>query len=129
MTTIKIVSNPYTREIKYFSFKEQTGQWEDIKEGNTDSKLREDASGKNFLPFKIKEIIDIIIAEYYINEKIAVVFEGTQDEYTEVEIVCREEDVYDKIELSRTPTILENARIIFEPTKDIFDTVWSYVKI
>ena len=128
MTTIKIVSNPYTREIKYFSFKEQTGQWEDIKEGNTDSKLREDASGKNFLPFKIKEIIDIIIAEYYINEKIAVVFEGTQDEYTEVEIVCREEDVYDKIELSRTPTILENARIIFEPTKDIFDTVQPIIE-
>ena len=128
MTTIKIVSNPYTREIKYYSYKEQTGQWEDIKTGNTDSKLREDASGKNFLPFKIKEIIDIIIAEYYINEKIAVVFEGTQDEYAEVEIVCREEDVCDKIELSRTPTILENARIIFEPTKDIFDTVQPIIE-
>lgn len=128
MTTIKIVSNPYTREIKYFSFKEQTGQWEDIKSGNTDSKLREDETGKNFLTFKIKEIIDIIIAEYYINEKIAVVFEGTQDEYAEVEIVCKEEGVCDKIELSRTPTILENARIIFEPTKDIFDTVHPIIE-
>ena len=121
---LKIISNPYTREIKFLSYKEQTQQWEDIKEGNVNSKLREDESGRNFLPFRIKEIIDTIIAEYYINDdKLHIQFEGTQDEYTEVENVCIEEGISDKIELSRTQTILENARIIFEPTKDIFATV------
>lgn len=30
MAKIKIKSNPYTREIEYSSYKEQSGQWEDI---------------------------------------------------------------------------------------------------
>ncbi len=128
--TIKIISNPYTREIKFLTYKEQSQQWEDIKDGNVNSRLREDESGRNFLPFRIKEIIDTIIAEYYITdgEKIHIMFEGTQDEYTEVENVCKEDDVNDKITLSRTQTILENARIIFEPTKEIFAKVQPIIE-
>lgn len=128
--TIKIISNPYTREIKFLTYKEQSQQWEDIKDGNVNSRLREDESGRNFLPFRIKEIIDTIIAEYYITngEKIHIMFEGTQDEYTEVENVCKEDDVKDKITLSRTQTILENARIIFEPTKEIFAKVQPIIE-
>lgn len=127
--TIKIISNPYTREIRFLSYKEQSAQWEDIKDGNVNSKLREDESGKNFLPFRIKEIIDTIISEYYINgEKIHIQFEGTQDEYTEVINVCMEDDLKDKIELTRTSIILENARTIFEPTKKIFATVQPIIE-
>ncbi len=128
--TIKIISNPYTREIRFLTFKEQSQKWEDIKEGNVNSRLREDESGRNFLPFHIKEIIDTIIAEYYITdgEKIQIQFEGTQDEYTEVENVCKEDDVKDKIILSRTHTILENARIIFEPIKEIFAKVQPVIE-
>lgn len=129
MTAIKIVSNPYTRDIRFFSFKEQTQEWEDIKYGNANSKLREDESGKNFLPFRIKEIIDIIISEYYVSgEKIKILFEGTQDEYTEVENVCREDEIRKKIELSRSSNFLENARIIFEPIKNIFATVQPIIE-
>ncbi len=124
MAKIRIKSNPYTREIEYSSYKGQSGQWEDIKNGNNNSKLREDESGRNFLPFKIKEIIDIIVAEYYVDgEPLEIVFEGTQDEYVEVETVCKEEGLSGKVQLSRTHTILENARIIFNPTKEIFETV------
>lgn len=130
MTKIKIKSNPYTREIGFLTYKEQSQQWEDIKDGNVNSRLREDESGRNFLPFRIKEIIDTIIAEYYITngEKIHILFEGTQDEYTEVENACKEDDVKDKIILSRTQTILENARIIFEPTKEIFAKVQPIIE-
>ncbi len=126
---IKIISNPYTRQIKFLSYKEQTDQWEDIKVSNVNSKLREDESGRNFLPFHIKEIIDTIIAEYYVtDQKISIQFEGTKDEYAEVENVCNEEDVKDKIELSRTNTILENARIIFSPIKEIFSRVQPVIE-
>lgn len=126
---IKIISNPYTREINFFSYKEQSHQWESIKESNVNSKLREDESGRNFLPFRIKEIIDTIITEYYIDgNKIQIQFEGTQDEYTEVENVCKEDGINDKIALSRTQNILENARIIFEPIKEIFSTVQPIIE-
>ena len=82
MTRIKIVSNPYERSIKYFTFSELTKTWDDIREKNPNSRLREDESGKSFLPFKIKEIVDIIIQDYHVGaEKIELYFDGTQDEF------------------------------------------------
>lgn len=124
MAMIKIISNPYNREISFLSYKEQTGIWEDIRENNTNSRLREDASGKSFLPFKIKEIVDIIIEEYYIGtEKVKIFFQGTQDEYSEVETVCLDHKVRDKIIVMRSTEILENARFIFNDIKEVFEKV------
>lgn len=129
MAKIKIVSNPYNKEISFLSYKEQTGLWEDIRDNNANSRLREDESVKSFLPFKIKEIIDIIIDEYYIGtDKVEVFFEGTQDEYTEVETVGIDEKVKDKIVLIRTSEILENARYIFKDIKEVFDKVHPIIE-
>lgn len=109
MTKIKIKSNPYERNIEFLSYKEQSDEWQDIRDLNANSKLREIDSVKSFLPFKIKEIIDIILDEYQVSdEKVAIVFEGTQDEYAEIENICKEDNVKDKIILSRAQTILEN---------------------
>ena len=124
MTKIKIRSNPYNREISYLTMDEATGQWVDVRETDERSRLRETDSERSFLPFKIKEIITIIIKEYYVGrEKVQLYFEGTQDEYSEVEAVCESDDVKDKIELIRTNTILENARFIKGDIKEIFERV------
>ena len=129
MAKIKIVSNPYNREISYASFNEAANAWVDIKTTGLNSRLREEENGKTFLPFKIKEIIDIIIEEYYVNsEMVEILFEGTQDEYAEVESVCNEEGIKDKVSLSRSTTILENARFIFKETKEIFETVHPIIE-
>lgn len=127
--TIKIISNPYTRKIEFFSYNNLTQQWENIKENNANSKLREDESGRKFFPFNVKEIIDTIITEYYANDdKIHIQFEGTKDEYNELKNVCDEDGICDKIELSQTQTFLDNARIIFEPTKEIFAKVQPIIE-
>ena len=42
MARIKIVSNPYEREISYFSFNKELEEWEDIKYSNANSRLREE---------------------------------------------------------------------------------------
>lgn len=124
MAMIKIKSDPYKREISYESFHTQTGLWEKIEVHNPDSRLREDESGKSFLPFKIKEIVDIILHDYHSGtEKVEIIFEGTNEEYREVEKVCQAEGVADKVVLSRTHVILENARSILKETKGIFRTV------
>lgn len=86
MTRILISSNPYESTISYKILKENkenlTAEWEDIKNSNPDSKLRDDDTGKAFFPFKAKEIVDIIIDEYAArDEKIRLEFEGTNDEY------------------------------------------------
>ena len=125
MIKIKIKSNPYTREIAYLSFDEATNQWGDVKQIDEKSRLRETDSERSFLPFKIKEIINIIIKEYYVKgrEKVELHFEGTQDEFAEVATVCEHPDVKDKIDLVRENTILENARFIKGDIKEIFEKV------
>lgn len=129
MAKIKIVSNPYNREILYYSYSDVLQNWESIKNNNPNSRLREDESGKTFLPFKIKEIIDIIIDEYYSGQdKVEIVFEGTQDEYTEVESVCAEDEIKDKVVLSRDRNMLENARFIFKEARDIFESVHPIIE-
>jgi hypothetical protein len=115
MTKIKIISNPYNRTISYCTFQEDTNTWEDIKQENINSKLRENDEEKIFLPFQIKEIIDTILNEYHVGkEKINIIFEGTTDEYEELEEVCSNGEIADKIELERSDRYLENARDILD---------------
>lgn len=124
MATVKIKSNPYERKIEFLSYKEQTGEWEEIQRGNPDSKLREDESDKCFLPFKIKEIVDIILDEYFTgSDKVSLVFEGTKEEYEELKKICELPEIADKVVLSKTKTILENAKLILGDTKEIFKMV------
>ena len=124
MATVKIKSNPYERKIEFLSYKEQTGEWEEIQRGNPDSKLREDESDKCFLPFKIKEIVDIILDEYFTgSDKVSLVFEGTKEEYEELKKICELPEIADKVVLSKTKIILENAKLILGDTKEIFKMV------
>ena len=123
---IKIVSNPYNRSLQYLTYSNKgiLPKWEDITQDSINSRLREKDERKIFLPFKIKEIIDTIISEYYVgSEKINIIFEGTADEYSEVENVCMADEVKDKIILSRSERFLENARDILDHAKTSFETV------
>ena len=129
MTKIKIVSNPYIRSISYFVFKTQTGSWENIDQVSINSRLRENDEEKIFLPFKVKEIVDTIIAEYHVgSEPIELIFEGTTDEYEELANICNDDAVKDKVLLTRSPRVLENARDILDHAKEIFQTVQPIIK-
>lgn len=129
MTKIKIVSNPYNRKLSYSIYKEQTETWENIKQDSINSRLRENDEDKIFFPFKVKEITDTIIDEYHVGtEPIELIFEGTADEYEELVNVCEEDSVKEKIALSRSPRVLENARDILDDAKEIFVTVEPIIK-
>lgn len=129
MTQIKIKSNPYNREISYQTLDGETGKWIDIKRSDERSRLRERESERSFLPFKIKEILSIIVKEYYVGrEKVQLIFEGTQDEYVEIASVCESDEFKEKIDLIRSNTILKNARFIKEKIKETFETVNPVVK-
>ena len=132
MTQIKIVSDPYNKTLSYLTWNTNgkiIGKWEDVTRESLNSRLREKDDRKVFLPFMIKEIIDTIISEYYVgNEKINIVFEGTADEYAEVENVCSSSDVKEKIVLSVSDRFLENARDILDHAKTAFDTVNPIIK-
>ncbi len=129
MARIKITSDPYNRVMDFDVFNKSIGNWEDISVNNPNSKLRDDTTGRAFFPFKVKEIVDIIVDEYYANnEKVELEFEGTQDDFYELATVCSCDDIVEKINLSKAQRILENARIIIQPTKEIFDGVQPIIE-
>lgn len=129
MAQIRIESNPYKKEVLFQTWDLSSNTWKDIKETSPNSQLRENETDRIFLPFKIKEIIDTLIKEYYLGtEKISVVFAGTLDEYKHVEEICSEEVICEKIELKRDDQILENARFILDDTKDVFVKVQSIIE-
>ena len=129
MAKVKIISNPYDQEITYLSFDEAAGAWKTSDEDNESGYLRAVENKKSFLPFRIKEIIDIIISEYgSAGEKVEIIFQGTNEEYREVEKVCADEEYAGKVELVRSELFLENARSILKDTKDLFRTVQPIIE-
>lgn len=125
MGKIKIISNPYKRSIGYYSLNEELQVWENISEKNCNSKLREEDSKKCFFPFKMKEIMDTIIEDYYVlgKAKIQVEFEGTFDEFAELQMVCMSPNMNDKVELLQSDKVLNNARYILGDIKETFESV------
>ena len=124
MSQIKIVSNPYVRSIFFMIFDSTKNDWVPLEIQNPDSKLRQENIDKVFLPFKAMEIVNIIIEEYYTGtEKVEIVFQGTTDEWDELETICLDEEYREKIVLSRDTTALENARDILTLTKKVFSEV------
>ena len=122
MSKIKIVSNPYKKEIKFLSFNNSSGQWEDLKITEPNSKLLE-SDPEDFLPYVIDDILNDIKEEYYVGkDKVEVYFEGTNDEYLELAEICEEKHSED-IVLQKSESFLENGRDILKSTKENFNTV------
>lgn len=124
MVKIKIISNPYVRNISFMVFSMEKNSWIPLEMQNPDSKLRQENIDKVFLPFKAMEIVNIVLDEYYVgDEKVGIVFQGTTDEWNEMETICYSEEYREKVELIREGIFLENARDILALTKDVFEEV------
>lgn len=122
MVKIKIVSNPYQKKTMFQIWDESSDQWRTIDaEHDSDSKLLRDELCVGFFPFKAKQIIDVIISEYGISgEKIEVTFEGTDDEYLELNSICGQDNYPSSVVLLKSGRYLENARDILPDVIDVF---------
>ena len=129
MAKIKIISNPYDKTIEYLSYKPISGNYEPISQDSINSKLRENDPEKIFFPFMVKDIVDTIVHEYDVGKEIVEIeFEGTSDEYEEIENICKDETIKDRVTLTQSKHMLENARDILEHTKEAFDRVNPIIK-
>ena len=64
MTAIKIKSDPYRRTVDFYTQKQSSGEWVGVNSlNNPGSNLIKDNIRKNFFPYKVKEIIDIMADE------------------------------------------------------------------
>lgn len=126
MTKIKIISNPYMQDIQYLTYNENSDKWIDVGLNSPNSKLREETAHNCFLPFNAKEIIEIIINEYYLSEKdpVGIVFEGTKEEYNELSKIVRADEFKDKVVLTLSNQVLNGGEFVLKDTKEIF----TYVK-
>jgi len=122
MTKIKIVSNPYQKATIFQSWDDSKGQWMDIdSDNNTNSRLLSEELRIGFFPFKVKRIVDIITTEYASDsEKVEIVFEGTDDEYRELESICNDAVYQNNVLSSKSSLYLENARDILPDIIAVF---------
>lgn len=125
MTKIKIISNLYKQEIQYETYKENSQEWVDVGLYAPNGKLREENARKCFLPFNAKEILEVIVDEYYLETKdpVEIVFEGTKEEYNELLKVSQEKAFENKIKIVRSNRVLDNGKFILNDTKEVFANV------
>ncbi len=127
MSRIKIISNPYTREVCYKEWSNVDNDWKNVIKSSDRSKLLEIDYTKAFFPFKVWDICDIIKEEYGGDEPIEVEFEGTQNEYCQLSIVCNDEAFMNDIVLKRSNRFLNNANVIFDDIKKNFNIIYPIV--
>ncbi len=125
MSKIKIISNPYQKKIAYHRWNEALQQWILVDmENNGNSKLLSDELTSTFFPFAVKNIVNVILNEYRDNSGcVEIVFEGTADEYKDLQEVCAVEEYQNSIQLKKGERFLENARDILPAIKHIFDNI------
>ncbi len=129
MVKIKIISNPYQKNIQFEKFDEKENFWKPISYlDNENSKLISDKTSQSFLTFTIKEVLDTIIEEYDDGESISIDFEGTEDEFLEIKYLI-EEDRYTSVMLSKGGRYLENARKILPTVTEIFGKTMNILPV
>ena len=120
MTKVKIVSNPYRKEIFYERWNGEN--WVRVTpENNESSKLVGEEFSAGFFPFKVKKIVDELIHAYQSgNEPINLTFEGTDDDFVELSKVCNSDEYRAKIVCHQSEYYLNNARDIVHEVSTIF---------
>lgn len=129
MPKIKIISNPYKNELFFESYNENNEVWESIGKRNPNSELRTMESSGALLFFNAQAIIDLIISEYYIDDKMELLFEGTDDEFKILQAVCASEHIRNVVSLKKGSCYLKNARFIIDDIKKHFNEVYPMIKI
>lgn len=126
MEKIKIVSDPYNRRVEFLTLSDT---WEPIDESeNPNSPLLAKKFTQGFFPFRAYEIVQSLINEYGDEEDpIGIVFEGPDDEWSELREVCASQEFNDKVILERGGRVLANARDILPLIRDVFEEIFPII--
>lgn len=126
MAKLKIVSNPYERKVAFFTFWDT---WHPINEvENANSPLIAKKYTEGFFPFRAHEIVQSLIDAYWNEEEpLELVFEGSDDEWSELREVCSFEEFNGKINLERGTRVLANARDILPLIRDVFEEIFPII--
>lgn len=120
--TVKIISNPFSKTIEFFFLEDE---WVKIDQtSNPNSKLLGRDLVEGFFPFKARDAVARIFSEYRGDQGVvAIVFEGSDDEYEELKAVCDSDEFANVIKLSRGQKKLLNARDVLPEIVDVFKSI------
>lgn len=123
MERIKIISDPYHKSTVFEKWQDESETWHRISlETDGNNPLLSEELTHGVFPFVVKKIVDAIIAVYRDAQgKTEIVFEGTDDEFRELELVCSSEEYADSIVLYKSGKYLDNARDILPDIMDVFN--------
>ncbi len=121
-TKIKIVSNPYTEHVSYYLH--DGSQWNEITTASSpNSALLAAKLASGFFPFKAEDIVKIILKEFGDGDRVSLVFEGSDDEWRELEAICADAAYSDKAIAERAEHHLSNARDILPEIIEVFKEI------
>ena len=125
MSKVKMICNPYKKENLFQTYDDETQAWININyENNPNSKLLSDPLHKGFFPFIADKAVNEIINEYGIdNEPIELYFEGTQDDFHELQQVCSLLDNKQEIILYQEETYLNDANVVLSEIIQVFTSL------
>ena len=114
MPAIKIISDPYHKNISFFRHDDTEESWIEINRVfNKNSELIKDEYKTGFFPFIAEELIKIIYKEYREPDNtLELVFEGSEDEFNDLKMICTSDRYKEIINLRKSDRYLENARKI-----------------
>lgn len=122
MAKVKIISNPYKKEIRYQRWDSEAKEWCNIDyDNNKNSQLLNRELVEGFFPFKAYKIVSAIIDEYGIADNLVdIYFEGSDDEFQELEAVCAIDAFKEKVIPIKADVYLANARDILPAVRKLF---------
>ena len=122
MAKVKIISNPYKKEIRYQRWDSDAKEWCNIDyDNNKNSRLLNRELVEGFFPFKAYKIVGAIIDEYGVADNLVeIYFEGSDDEFQELEDVCAIDSFKEKVIPIKAEVFLANARDILPAVRKLF---------
>lgn len=124
-TDVKIYSNPYIKQTSFYT-RVPGGEWLKYDESESDSKLLSEKYQHGFHSLHAQELLGVISDEFgdrYAASPVTVFFEGSDDEFLELEVAASSDEMRAKIDLRQDSRHLANAREILPLIKAEFDAV------
>ena len=114
MPAVKIISDPYNSKISLFRYDDAAESWIEINSSiNKNSELIKEKYRTGFFPFILEDLVGDIYKEYHEpNNTLKLMFEGSEDEYNDLEMLCTSDKYRNIISLEKSARYLENARDI-----------------
>ena len=128
MIVFKIISDPYKREIRFETVDPTTNIATPVTE-TENSDLVSDELVHGFFPYNVKRIVDEIIRmKHKPGQEVNIIFEGTDDEYTDLQDLCSEEQYCDKVKLLPQEHYLSSAKDILPKISEIFQEMQPLIE-